>query len=509
MADWASGYVSDIEYTHGYYAELNPVRIRLAFVSLGLAFPEIGSACELGFGQGLSINIHAAASTVTWWGTDFNPSQAAFAQELAKISGARVYDDAFVDFCQRPELPDFDYIALHGIWSWINDENRHVIIDFVRRKLKVGGVLYISYNTLPGWSTAAPLQHLMAESRERLSAPSLGTVRQVDQSLDFTERLINTNPLWARANPLAVEKFKSIKPQNRNYLAHEYFNQNWNLMYFSDMVDKLRPTKLSFGVSADYNDYLDALNLTPEQKLFLEEIDDKNFRESLRDYMVNRQFRKDFWIKGPRRLSAIERSESLRSQLVVLTTLRADVSLKAKGVLGQADMDGAVYNPILDLLSDYQPRTLGSMEQVLRDKGISLAHIEQAVMVLVGQGYVQPAQESQQVEACKPNAHSLNRSLLERSRGSKEMRYLASPVTGGGYAISRFQQLFLLAKLHGGQNPDAWARFAWNVLSVQGERLTHNGVTLDGPEENVEVLLGHAKTFEDKTLPIIKALQIV
>jgi len=44
-------------------------------------------------------------------------------------------------------LPDFDYIGLHGIWSWISDENRQVIVDFIRKKLKVGGVLYISYNT--------------------------------------------------------------------------------------------------------------------------------------------------------------------------------------------------------------------------------------------------------------------------------------------------------------------------------------------------------------------------
>lgn len=42
--------------------------------------PEVGSACELGFGQGMSANLHAAASVVQWSGTDFNPAQAAFAR---------------------------------------------------------------------------------------------------------------------------------------------------------------------------------------------------------------------------------------------------------------------------------------------------------------------------------------------------------------------------------------------------------------------------------------------
>ena len=51
MTSWTAGYVADIDYTYGYYTELNPARIRLAFTVNGLAFPEIGTACELGFCQ--------------------------------------------------------------------------------------------------------------------------------------------------------------------------------------------------------------------------------------------------------------------------------------------------------------------------------------------------------------------------------------------------------------------------------------------------------------------------
>ena len=140
MTDWTSGYIADIDYTYGYYQELNPLRVKLAFLNAGLISPEMGSACELGFGQGISANFHAAASVTQWHGTDFNPSQAGFGQELAAISGsgAKLYDEAFADFANRPELADFDYIGLHGIWSWISDENRAVIVDFIRRKLKAG-----------------------------------------------------------------------------------------------------------------------------------------------------------------------------------------------------------------------------------------------------------------------------------------------------------------------------------------------------------------------------------
>jgi len=76
MTDWTAGYVADIGYTFGYYQELNPLRVKLAFLNAGLAVPEFGSACELGYGQGMSANLHAAASVTSWHGTDFNPSQA-------------------------------------------------------------------------------------------------------------------------------------------------------------------------------------------------------------------------------------------------------------------------------------------------------------------------------------------------------------------------------------------------------------------------------------------------
>ena len=88
MSDWTAGYVADIGYTFGYYTELNPLRLRLAFLNAGLEVPDSGAACELGFGQGMSANLHAAASITQWHGTDFNPSQAGFAQELASVSGA-------------------------------------------------------------------------------------------------------------------------------------------------------------------------------------------------------------------------------------------------------------------------------------------------------------------------------------------------------------------------------------------------------------------------------------
>lgn len=328
MSDWTAGYVADIGYTYGYYTELNPQRVKLAFINQGLVFPEVGAACELGFGQGLSANIHAAASVTQWHGTDFNPSQAGFAQELAAASGtgAKLYDEAFAEFCNRADLPEFDYIGLHGIWSWISDENRQVIVDFIRKKLKVGGVLYISYNTLPGWAAFAPMRHLMTEHAEVLGSEGRGIVSRIDGALDFAEKLLATNPAFSRANPLVGDRLTKMKEHNRHYLAHEYFNRDWHPMHFATMAEWLEGAKVQFACSANYMDAIDVVNLTAEQQAFLKEIPDPMFRQTTRDFCVNQQFRKDYWVKGARKLSLLEQAEALRAQKVVLTTPRAEVS---------------------------------------------------------------------------------------------------------------------------------------------------------------------------------------
>ncbi len=40
MSSWDDGYVTSIDYTYGYYVELNPLRIQFAMLNAGLAAPD-------------------------------------------------------------------------------------------------------------------------------------------------------------------------------------------------------------------------------------------------------------------------------------------------------------------------------------------------------------------------------------------------------------------------------------------------------------------------------------
>lgn len=511
MSDWTAGYVADIGYTYGYYSELNPQRIRLAFLHQGLHFPEVGAACELGFGQGLSTNIHAAGSLIEWHGTDFNPSQAAFAQELVAASGvtAHLHDDAFADFAKRPDLPDFDFIALHGIWSWISDENRHVIVDFIRKKLKVGGVLYISYNTQPGWAAFAPMRHLMTEHAEVLGSEGRGIVSRIDGALEFAEKLIATNPLFSRANPLVGDRLKKMKEHNRHYLAHEYFNKDWHPMHFATMADWLESAKLQFACSAHYIDHIDSVNLTAAQQTFLAEVPDLMFRETVRDFMVNQQFRRDYWIKGARKMDAVQQTQALRSQRVLLTAHRPDISLKIAGTLGEADMNVAIYAPILDLLADHKVRTIEQLEKELEGTGIAYGQLLQAMLLLAGAGHLSLVQDEAVINKARKQTDRLNAHLTRKACGNNDVSYLASPVTGGGYSINRIQQLFLLARQQGQKTPESWARFTWDILRSQKQRIIKEGKTIESDDGNLQELTSQASAFATKQIPILTALEII
>jgi len=510
MSDWTGGYVADIGYTFGYYTELNPQRLRLPFLYQKLAPPDVGTACELGFGQGMSVNLHAAASDTKWNGTDFNPSQAAFAQHLARESGSQadLTDQAFEQFCARTDLPDFDYIGLHGIWSWISDTNRAVIVDFIARKLKVGGVLYISYNTQPGWAAMVPLRDLLTEHSNVMGSSGQGVVPRIDAALEFADRLMATNPHYAKANPQVAERLQKLKGQDRNYLAHEYFNRDWLPMPISRMAEWLTPAKLSYACSANLLDHVDAIHLTVEQQALIAGIPDPLFRQTVRDFCVNQQFRKDYWVKGPRKLSGIAQVETLRAQRVLLVMARADVPLKANSALGAATLHENIYGPILDALADHRPRSLAELEQSVADKSINFAQVVQALMVLNGIGAVDMLQDPAVAARAEPRTTKLNAFLCEHSRGSTELSYLASTLTGGGVTVDRFQQLFLLARRNGARNPADWARFTWKILEAQGQRLQKDGVAIESAEENLAMLTTKANLFVEKQLPILAALGI-
>ena len=513
MNDWSQGYVTEFDYTFSYYQELNPLRCLLPLTRAGIQTPAaFENACELGFGQGVSINLHAAGSNTRWYGTDFNPSQAQFAQALATASGAAcyVYDQSFEQFCSRSDLPEFDFICLHGIWSWISQANQAVIVDFVARKLKVGGIVYISYNTLPGWAQMLPVRELLVAHAQGMSAPFSPMPKRIDDAFGFMETLFALQPSLKTAAPLMAQRFERMSKMDRHYLAHEYFNQDWSPMPFHGIARMLGEAKLSFAGSANYTDYVDAVNFTPEQLALLNGLNDPVFKESVRDFLTGQSFRRDYWVKGPVMLSASEQADRLRSLFFVLITRKADVNLGIKGLRGEGQLDAGTYKALFEAMNDdHAPFSLAELESKLAGR-LTLGQISQACLCLVAKGNMLPAQAPSHVpERLREQTRRLNEAVIRQSHGRPDLNVLASPILAGGLQSNRFHQMFVGAMLKGFRDTADIARDVLQQMRVVGQQVLKDGQPIANDELALKEIGQEVEAFKNRQGKVMKALQVV
>ena len=137
------------------------------------------------------------------------------------------------------------------------------------------------------------------------------------------------------------------------------------------------------------------------------------------------------------------------------------------------------------------------------------ARLTQAFTILVGAGHLQPCRSARDEGKRAKSTKAFNQAVVARARDNADLQFLASPVTGGGIAIGRFQQLFLSALWEGKKTPTEWAEAAWAIIAAQGQRLLKDGKTLDSEAENKAELTAQAEGFAEKQLPVLKSLGIV
>jgi len=513
--DWTSGYRADIDYTYGYYRELAPGLIDFALLMSGYEPPQRGGGMnylELGYGQGVSANVQAAAGIGEFWGADFNPVHANHAQSLARISGApaQFSDESFADMLARDDMPPMDYIVLHGIWSWVSDENRKVIVDTIRRRLKVGGVVYFSYNTFPGWTTAMPLRHIMSTHAQSMGSDAQGMVNRIDSAIAFGQKLAEVNARYFQHNPLAKGRLDAIAGQNRNYLAHEYFNESWTPMYFSEVNDWLSEAKLSYATASNLIEQFDGFNFTTPQRDLMNSLPLGVLRETVRDYLLNTQFRRDIYTRGARRLTPLERAERLNEVRIALCGAPADFPYEVEANIGKVGLRKDIYEPVLEALDADKgaPKRIGDLMDNPKLAPIGGGSLLEAIAVLVGVGHAHPALSNEETAAVAPRCKKLNAHLIERARISNDMQVLASPVIGAGVNIGRFEQMFLGARAKGLKTPAEWAKDAWDLMAQQNQLIVKNNEVLRTAESNLEELQAQAKTLAEERLPLLRRLKV-
>lgn len=515
MDSWNTTQLPNMPIINTYTRDLSPGLMRFALMLNGVELPSGPlNYLELGFGQGLSFTVHAATTSNEFWGSDSNPSHAVSAQEWSKAAGCNVHicNDTFAEFNARTDLPEFDIIALHGVWSWMSDTNRRHILDIIHKRLKMGGAVFISYNTLPGWASMMPLRDMLNLHAGMMGSEAESREYRIGRAVDFASTLAAAKGAYFTNTPGVERQLESIKSLAPAAVAHEYFNKDWRPFYFADVASAMGLVKLNFVTSTRLLNQIEAISLPPEAREALGTAANPIMRETVRDYMCNQNFRTDIFIKGLRRLRPLEQMQRMGSLRVALTVQLENIPMQLQGPTGPIGLNEELYLPCLAALADkdYAPKTLEELEDHPLLKAVDSFQLTEILTVLVGAGWAHPAQSDADIAACAPTAALLNTAFCQRAQAVNEAPCLASPVVGCGVGTSRVELLFLSSLLNGGKNPKEWGEDAWNILAGLGEKLVkeEDGSELSY-EESVTCLVQLAETFAERRVPLFKALQII
>ena len=513
MSDWTEGYVSDIPYSLGFYRENTPTHLAFAALSVGaqpglLTHPE--RVLELGFGMGLGFVLNAAANPAAHFeGVDFNPEHVAHARGLAEDAGlanVSIREASFQHLAAEAHdtQHDLDLILVHGILSWVNEEAQAAIVEIARKRLKPGGALYASYNVMPGWASTLPLQRLLREHAARQQGRS---DERMAAGTAFLKELQSEEARFLTSNATLGNRIESFAKLDRNYLAHEYLNANWTIFYFADMAAMMGRAKLSFTGSVALAENIDAVSVPEKMRARVAATGDRIWKETLRDYGSNAQFRRDLFQRGRQNLTVQETRALLVRSRFVLVVPRQALTLAVKGPLGEIAVRDDLAHPVADLLAD---RIAGFDEiaalSAFRELGVGVALQTLALLVHSGQVMPLPLSDTDDHEP----ARRLNHTLVERLRGGRIYNFVAAPVIGSAIGVGA-QDLLVLAAVqegHAGTVEEA-VSFATKFMEQSQIRPNRDGQPLmDSTESGTYLRESIAAILRDK-LPIWRKLGIV
>jgi SAM-dependent methyltransferase len=511
--EWSHGYVTDVQYTAGFYRETTPLWLKFltVFVNQRQSYKENFNFCELGCGQGLNLNLIAAVNTSdSFYGVDFNPSHIANARKLAEEAGltnVKFFEDDFIELAAHPpdRWPQFDYIVLHGIYTWVDRDVQKALMKFIASRLKPEGIVYISYNALPGWAAAGPTRKILYEFAKRTPGKSDERFRA---AIDFLDRLRQAGALFFNIHPPEAARIDKLKNQDINYLPHEYLHDSWYLHYHMDVANDLLSAKCDYIGSATLSDNVH--NTLPEAcRPILSSVTDIGFKETLRDIMVNQSFRRDVFVKGRNSMLPQEHLQAIQRLKFCLIAPKEEVKLEFNVGSGNVTGKEEIYRPVIDALIG-SPLTIGELNGLPQLKQSPVSSVMEICLLLMHSGQAHLMADGTKSKA-QETARKFNQAVLKRAvMGGSSTGILASPVIGSGVNLDIVKMIAAHVLI---QQPtiqfNALVNEVWKVMESQGRKFIKEGRTLETVEENLKELSDKMRDFVDRRVPLLKMLKVI
>jgi SAM-dependent methyltransferase len=415
-----TGYVTDVPYIRSFIGSLAPALLDHVALISDFTPParENGfTYCDLGCGQGVTTAVLASTHPGgEFHGIDFMPEHIDHARRFcgeARISNGAFHQVGF-DSALKLGLPLFDYIVCHGVYAWVNEQVQRDIVAFVNAQLKPGGLLYLSYNAMPGWATELGFQKL---------ARSLAQTLPGDSTTQMSAAVKTVRGMFGQKVPALADSFVLKMMEERPgcypqfYLAHEYMNSDWRPLF----VTEVRKATSTIGLipvgSAKLIDNFDSFVLGARAREVLSSIADDDVRELARDYYIDQHFRCDVFIRHGHRMGAHEQRQRILDSTLALRPSKDELKYKIKTPAGSLNFDNQASRAIVAALTS-GPLLLS---EVHRRTALDAQDVIANALTLCAAKILMP------VEKTRVRVKTVNQAIRDRLGGPEPIELLVLP----------------------------------------------------------------------------------
>lgn len=243
----------------------------------------------------------------------------------------------------------FDYIIVHGIWSWVPDAVKDKIFSICRNNLTEHGIAYISYNVYPGWKRQEQLRDIMQFSgRDVLEEPLEARTRKgLDALKALAEILENDKGLGGGGKLPAMQK---ILNHNFYYIAHEYMEAFNDPIYVNGFIEWANRHRLAYIGDADLHaSFVSWMAEHTRERILALAGDDYIAKEFYSDILSDRQFRRSLLCREEVG-DTIRRDESVTVEVIESLNFRP-----ARGETINFDENDTLLSGIRDVMKTGEP----------------------------------------------------------------------------------------------------------------------------------------------------------
>src|SRR5436190_3192012 len=291
----------EVPYISHPYAHSHPERLAAIAKLLGLDPPAIERCrvLELGCAAGNNlIPIAEAYPESSFLGVDLAERQIAVGKEAVEELGLKNLE------LRHGNIMDvsagegtFDYIIVHGIFSWVPRDVQEQILTICKQNLSANGVAYVSYNVLPGWHMRGMIRDMMLYHIRRFSDPA----QKLHEARALLAFLVKSVP--AGNNPYGLflkSEMEMLSRQTDNYLFHDHLEENNHPIYFHEFVSRAAARGLRYLGDSDLRT-MATRDLHPDAQKLLATSLSQIETEQYMDFLRNRMFRMSLLIHDDKR----------------------------------------------------------------------------------------------------------------------------------------------------------------------------------------------------------------